>query len=213
MSDHALRPAYRLETERLVLRCWSPRDAPRVRAALDRSDAHLRPWVPFMKAEPRSLEETMHWLRTRRAWFDQGSHAAYGAFTPDETELVGEALLLRRDDSGALEIGYWIDVAHCGHGYATEAAAALTRLGFELEHADRIDICCATENAPSAAVPARLGYTHTATLPRHTTDTEGTPRDLAIWSLFPEEFSGSPAARARLRASDVLGRELGLGAR
>ena len=48
--------AYRVETPRLVLRCWSPEDAPELRRALDDSDQHLRPWIPFMKDEPRNLE-------------------------------------------------------------------------------------------------------------------------------------------------------------
>ncbi len=43
------RTAYRVETQRLVLRCWSPGDAPRLRAALDICDTHLRPMIPFMK--------------------------------------------------------------------------------------------------------------------------------------------------------------------
>ena len=37
--------AYRVETERLVLRCWSPLDAPVLRAALDANDQH-----PLQKA-------------------------------------------------------------------------------------------------------------------------------------------------------------------
>ncbi len=52
------RPATRIETERLVIRCREESDAPQVRASLDASDAHLRPWVPFMKQEPQSVDGT-----------------------------------------------------------------------------------------------------------------------------------------------------------
>src|SRR4051812_28398230 len=36
-------PPYRIVTERLVPRCWDPRDAPIVKAAIDSSLDHLRP--------------------------------------------------------------------------------------------------------------------------------------------------------------------------
>ena len=49
------RTAYRVHTDRLVLRCWSPEDAPALRRALDACDAHLRPMIPFMKDEPQIL--------------------------------------------------------------------------------------------------------------------------------------------------------------
>ena len=65
MTEPGVRPPYRIETERTLLRCWSPSDAALLRASLDRSDTHLRPWIPFMKDEPRALEETADWLRAR----------------------------------------------------------------------------------------------------------------------------------------------------
>ncbi|MGQ9815431.1 MAG: GNAT family N-acetyltransferase [Candidatus Roseilinea sp.] len=55
---------------------------------------------------------------------------------------AGVALLgaTGRAGANAREIGYWIHVDHIGHGYATEAVAALTRAGFEIDHVQRIDI-------------------------------------------------------------------------
>ena len=98
--------AYRVETERLVLRCWSPEDAPALRAALDKSDTHLRPWIPFMKDEPRSLAQTVDWLREIRAAFDRSENFRFGVFLSDDGDLVGENMLLTRQGPEALEIGY-----------------------------------------------------------------------------------------------------------
>ena len=69
-SETQYQTAYRVQTERLVLRCWSPQDAPVLRAALDACDKHLRPMIPFMKDEPRSLQQTAQWLRGHRAAFE-----------------------------------------------------------------------------------------------------------------------------------------------
>ena len=51
----ALRPAYRVTTPRLLMRPWSPEDAPLLRALLDRSDHHFRPYIPWMRDEPKPL--------------------------------------------------------------------------------------------------------------------------------------------------------------
>ena len=67
MTESPLDTAYRIETDRLLIRCWSPADAPVLRAALDESDQHLRPWIPWMKDEPKSLDETAAGLRIKRA--------------------------------------------------------------------------------------------------------------------------------------------------
>ena len=53
-------PPYRIETERLVLRCWDPRDAPLLKDAIDSSLDHLRPWMPWAREEPKPLEETLN---------------------------------------------------------------------------------------------------------------------------------------------------------
>jgi len=36
-------PAYRVVTDRLVVRCWDPLDASKLKAAIDMSIEHLRP--------------------------------------------------------------------------------------------------------------------------------------------------------------------------
>jgi RimJ/RimL family protein N-acetyltransferase len=48
-------PAYRIHTQRLVLRCWHPTDAPLLKAAIDASLEHLRPWLPWAQYEPTDL--------------------------------------------------------------------------------------------------------------------------------------------------------------
>lgn len=67
MKEPPINTAYRIETDRLLIRCWSPADAPVLRAAIDESDQHLRPWIPWMKDEPKTLDETASGLRIKRA--------------------------------------------------------------------------------------------------------------------------------------------------
>lgn len=205
--DVTSRVAYRVETARLNLRCWSPEDAPALRAALEKSDAHLRPWIPFMKDEPRSLAGTIDWLRHHRAAFDLGKNFRFGVFLTDG-QLVGENMLLRRVGPDALEIGYLTHLGFVGRGYATEASAALVKVAFELYKARRVEIHHAAPNAASAAIPERLGFSREATLSDRIEDTEGARHDLVIWSLQAENYPQSPSAGAEIETFDALGDRL-----
>ena len=92
-------------------------------------------------------------------------------------------------------------------GIATEAAAALTKAGFEFMGLDRMEIHCDVRNVRSAAIPRKLGYVHEATLRRRAI-TVGAPADSMIWTLFADEYPGSPAAQIEIEAFDVLGNRL-----
>ena len=50
-------PPYRIVTERLVVRCYDPRDAPLVKEAIDSSLDELRAWMPWAHDEPKPLDE------------------------------------------------------------------------------------------------------------------------------------------------------------
>jgi RimJ/RimL family protein N-acetyltransferase len=199
------RTAYRVETDRLVLRCWKPGDARAMRGSLDRNNQHLRPWIPFMKDEPRSLQESAEWLRGIRAAFDLRQNFRYAVFDADEDKLLGENMLLTRAGPGAFEIGYWTDKDATGQGVASISSCALIRVAFEIEKADRVEIMCAPENAASAAIPQKLGFTHDGTLRKRATDSEGNTCDLMVWSLFAEDYPSTPAEKTEIRAFDCLG--------
>lgn len=205
-------PAYRIETKRLVARCWSPTDAALLRAGLDANDQYLRPWIPWMRDEPRSIEETTQRLRAARAAFDSDSDFRYGLFEPGEQRLIGELALLTRVGPNAREIGYWIDRQHSGAGLATEAAAAAVRVAFEIDRVERLEIHHSAENVASGAVPKRLGFTLDATMRRRAHDSDDVVRDLMIWSLFADEYEASPARRFAISAYDCRGTALDLDA-
>ena len=89
---------------------------------------------------------------------------------------------------------------------AAEAACALTRVAFEIENVDRVEIHCAPENKASAAIPARLGFAFEGTLKRRAKDSEGGIRDLMMWSLFAADYLGSAPSKVSFRAFDCMGR-------
>ncbi len=201
-------PAYRVHTERLVLRCWNPEDAPLLASAIEASLDHLWDWMPWTRQEPADLEARVALLRHFRAEFDLDHDFVYGIFNHTEDAVLGGTGLHTRLGSSALEIGYWIHAAHINQGLATETAQALTKVAFEIHHVNRIEIHCDPDNVRSAAVPKKLGYLHEATLRQRAHTPEGEPRGMMIWTMLAEEYAASAIANVEIEAFDVLGRKL-----
>jgi RimJ/RimL family protein N-acetyltransferase len=198
---------YRIETERLVIRCYDPRDAPLLKDAIDSSLEHLRPWMPWVENEPQTIEEKVELVRYFRSNYDTGENFTCGIFSADEAELIGGTGLHQRLGPGGLEIGYWIRASATRHGFVTESTAALTRVGFEVCEADRIEIRIEPGNEASFGVPRKLGFTEEATLRRRLPGRAGGPlRDVTIFTMFREDFD--PAIAPALRAFDAVGRQL-----
>lgn len=208
MAENLPGPAYRIETERLVIRCWNPADAPLLAAAIEASVDHLSPWMPWARDEPSPMDERIERLRRFRGLFDLSQDFVYGIFNLDETQVLGGSGLHTRRGKEAREIGYWIHVDYINRGLATESSAALTRVAFEVDGVRRVEIHCDPENVRSAAIPEKLGFTHEATLRKRPVEGSDEPRDTMIWTMFLDDYPGSAAASLEVRAFDVIGRKI-----
>lgn len=175
-----LRPTYPVRSARLALRPLSEADAAGIAAY--RSLDEVCRWVPF---EP--MDEAAVASRIREQWSrstaleeegdtlflgielageapggDAGGVGGTGGFGG---ELVG-AVMLRwaSAEHGSGELGYELNPAHQGAGYATEAAHAVMHLGFDGFGLHRVFARVDARNTPSAGVAARLGMRQEAHL-------------------------------------------------
>ncbi|NWG06393.1 MAG: GNAT family N-acetyltransferase [Chloroflexi bacterium] len=197
-------PVYRIETKRLVLRCWEPKDAPLMQKAIAESREHLIPFMEWAADEPQTVEQKVQLIRRFRGRFDRNEDFVYGIFPRDETRVLGGTGLHTRLSGNALEIGYWLHKDFINQGLITEATAALTKVAFELHHVERMEIHCSAKNPASAAVPRKLGYVHEATR-RRLGFAHGNPTDSMIWTLFADEYPSTPCAAAEIKAFDIIG--------
>jgi len=202
------RPApYRIETERLVVRCYEPRDAPLLKDAIDSSLEHLQPWMPWALDEPQALEQKIELVESFRSSFVAGDNFTYGIFAADEAELLGGTGLHPRVGPGGLEIGYWVRASTTRQGIVTASSAALMRAGFEICEADRGEIRIEPRNEASFGVPRKLGFVEEATLRRRLPGRDGGPlRDVTIFTMFREDFD--PSIAPGIRALDARGKHL-----
>jgi RimJ/RimL family protein N-acetyltransferase len=200
-----LAKTYRIETERLVLRCYEPGDAPKLHEAITRSLDHLRPWLPWVQQEPKDPDARVGLIRLFRGQFDLGLDYAFGIFDKTEKEIIGSTGLHTRIGKNAREIGYWIGINHIGKGYATEAVSALVKTGFAIEGLSRIEIRCAPDNIRSQHVPEKLGFRMESIIRRSLADNIV---DTMIWAMTKKDYESNPIRHTRIKTFDLAGRPL-----
>ena len=184
MGDRPVLPE-RVEADPLVLREYDESDAPAVVEAVTANVEHLRPWMPWIVHEPRSVADRTALIRFWHGERRAGTNAIYGIFLDDE--LIGGTGYHPRIGPGGLEIGYWLRRDHTGRGFATIATRALTDHAFTINGIDRVEIHHDAANPKSGAIPARLGF-------RHLRDEEREPQAAAetgvmrIWQVTREDW-------------------------
>jgi RimJ/RimL family protein N-acetyltransferase len=100
---------------------------------------------------------------------DEGDKITLAVELLTEVGVIGEVSLIwrsARDMQG--ELGYIFHPKVHGHGYATEAALQILRLGFDLFGLHRIMARCDARNLASARVMERIGMRREAHFREHT---------------------------------------------
>lgn len=201
--------AYRIETSRLVVRCYQPTDATLLAESVSESLEYLRPWLPWAHNEPQPLSATIQTLHEFRGNFDLHKDYTYGIFNREETKLLGgTGLHTRLAGDREFEIGYWIHQHFVGQGLATEAASSVVKVAFRvLEGVHRLEIRNDVRNIPSAAIARKLDFTHEGTL-RSKYDFLGDWKDLMVWGLLQEEYPDSRSSSLPIKVYDACGNVL-----
>jgi len=149
-----LQPAYPILTKRLALRPIRPDDADAMFRYRSREDVCR--YLPF----PAQTREQIvaRFTDSPIELTDQGQNLSLAAFERESGALVGDVVLMWHSrEHRAGEIGYVLDPAYVGNGYATEAGAALLQLGFDELGLHRIVGRLDARNTASARVLERLG--------------------------------------------------------
>jgi RimJ/RimL family protein N-acetyltransferase len=168
-----------LYTERLFLRTPAPRDADALYDLFTDSDV-----MHGLNKEPVSAPHEaraiiQEWIA---AWRTDGLGPFIIETAVTKPQVVGQAGLMIFDTRGWTpstwanagshrqpELGWALMQAHWGHGYATEAAAAIRDWAYESRSIDLLVSLISPNNVRSQRVAERLGATPTETVtPAHT---------------------------------------------
>lgn len=148
-------PGPAITTRRLVLRRW--RDADRVPFAALNAD----PEVTRYLRKPLTREESDAFVDRIERTFETRGLGVWAVEVADTAEFIGfTGLWPTRFDAHftpAIEVGWRLARSAWGHGYATEAAMASVRFGFDHLGLDEIVSFTAEINTRSIAVMRRIG--------------------------------------------------------
>ncbi len=180
-----------IRTERLSLRPWRAEDAEALHAILVANYEHLAPWIPPRVATPAIVPLLAERLAAFGAEFEADREWRFAMLTSDERTILGEVDLFPRSAAGRValpdadraEIGYWIRADETGRGLVTEAVLAIIDVARQTGRFTHLEIRCDARNAPSAAVPKRLGFALATTIAEPPTSSQDPDVQLQIWTL------------------------------
>jgi ribosomal-protein-alanine N-acetyltransferase len=146
-----------LETERLILRGPTAAD--------------LSPWAAtiwgdadVMRYMPRSPDPPEVRAQKALSFFDvvrsQGKVGAWMIVDRASGRFMGHSMLAYREKFGAPELGYALGKAFWRRGFASEAARAVVRYGFQRADVTRMFAVAFPENEPSWRILRQLGFTY-----------------------------------------------------
>ncbi|GAB2630369.1 GNAT family N-acetyltransferase [Streptomyces capparidis] len=183
-----------LTTERLLLRPFTPQDAPAVLAACQ--DPEIQRWTRVPSPYTREHAEGFVGDLSPRGW-REGTLFNFGSFTLDTGELVSSVGLVRLDllntEERMAEIGYWTAGEQRGRGYTAEAVRAVARWAFTVLGVERLEWLAEVGNTASRHVAEAAGFVVEGTL-RSRLAHSGTRRDAWVGALLPSDVGLAPGA-------------------
>jgi ribosomal-protein-alanine N-acetyltransferase len=142
-----------IETARLVLRRMRRTDEDALLAVL--GDPVAMQYYPAAY----SREEVRRWIKRWGASYAEHGYGLYAMALKSTGEVIGDCGHAKQDVEGEteIEIGYHVLRALQGQGYATEAARACVKYGFETLGARKLISLIRPENMASRRVAEKMG--------------------------------------------------------
>jgi RimJ/RimL family protein N-acetyltransferase len=155
--------------------------------------------VRYLYWEPMGEDELMASLEKklgRRAWTGEGTGFNLLGVLRETGDVVGDvAFWLASEEHRTGEVGFVLKPEFTGHGYATEMAAEMLRIGFDELGLHRVVGRLDARNGASARVLERLGMRREALLVDNEWVKGEWTSELA-YALLAEEWATSPVNRS-----------------
>jgi RimJ/RimL family protein N-acetyltransferase len=154
-----------LNTNRLLLRKFILTDSKivtKLAGAFEIADTTLR--IPH----PYKTKDAIDWIKKHDDWFDKDHTINWAITLKDNNNLIGAISLMNFTETFChAEIGYWIGKPFWGKGFATEAAHAVLKYGFNTLKLNRMHAHHFSRNVSSGKILKKVGMKHEGTLRQH----------------------------------------------
>ena len=173
-----------IETERLMLRKMTMRDAPDLyRYCRDKEVARHVLWDAHT-----SLLETRAYVRFLLYQYRNGEPGSWGIVLKETGRVVGTIGYMNYSaDNSTVEIGYSLSREQWGKGLMTEALNAVIGGTFRVLSLHRIEAMHFTDNPASGRVMEKCGMTHEGHL-RERIFCKGEFRDVEMWAILRKDW-------------------------
>jgi RimJ/RimL family protein N-acetyltransferase len=177
-------PSPTLHTARLLLRPFTEGDTEAI-FALQSSPRVLRYWDSPPWKERAQAER---FIAACKQMEQQGSGARVAIERSADGVFIGWCVLAKwNPDHRSAAMGYCLDDAAWGQGYATEAAAALLQWAFDTLDLNRVQAETDTRNLASSRVLEKLGFVREGTL-REDCIVNGEVSDSWVYGLLRRQW-------------------------
>jgi [ribosomal protein S5]-alanine N-acetyltransferase len=179
-----------LQTRRLTLRPYTPADIPALVpliGAREVAATTLRIPHPYTEEIARSF------IALAEKDLASGQCVRCAITLKQTWTLSGGIGLQIEADHRRAELGYWIGVPYWGNGYATEAAMAIVKYGFETLQLQRIFASYIPQNVASGNVLRKIGMRHEGYLRAHILKW-GEFMDLEMYGMLAADWKSATAS-------------------
>ncbi len=176
-----------LQTERLTLRAYVLAD---VAALVALAGAREVAGTTLRIPHPYGESDAQEFVASAEEDQARGTGLHLAIVLRDSDMLCGGVGLRIESEHRRGELGYWIGVPYWGNGYATEAARALAKYGFETLGLHRIFACHFAGNSASARVLRKVGMRHEGSQRAHLLKW-GEFIDLEMYGMLASDWSNT----------------------
>lgn len=172
----------------MTLRIYTPDDAAELREATLESYEHLKPWMPWAKAE-QSLEETEAICRRLASEYLANTNFTMGIWD-GETLVGGTGFHLRCGpiEWKAGEVGMWIRASFAGKGWGTRVLEQILEWGFTDWGWERLIWKCDSDNVGSYRVAEKCGMVRESNMRSSAMKTSGERCDTYVYAILKDEW-------------------------
>ena len=196
-TQRGLNPTYPVRTARLDLRPHRPDDLKDLFAF--HSQPEVVRYVPWPVRDREQTRIALEAKLTQGVVTEPGQWLVLAMEIRRTSTVIGEVLLKWESETSRQgEIGFAVHKAYQGHGFASEAARAVLRLGFDDLGLHRIVAVCIDANVDSVRLLRRLGMRQEAHL-RDNVFFKGEWADQLVFGVLEDEWRRREQVAPRAR--------------
>ena len=174
----------KLKTERLILRPFNLKDAKQVQElAGDPSISNTTLNIPYPYED--GIAEI--WISNHEEKFEKKEELTLAITLNDEKKIIGAIGLKINLNFNNAELGYWIGKDYWNNGYATEAAVAVIKFGFNKLMLNKIFAHYLARNTSSGKVMQKIGMVEEGLFKQHVIK-NGIYEDIIHYAILKDEY-------------------------